>query len=174
VPMKRLFILLCLLPNQISFAGDLDKEIRQVTDSLSSIGVHNILVYQYSLFTGRYNISYDDNELRCDSIPTVAHIFWDDNGRWRCLRVDYCGSFNVIDVKTDLSNLAIDENLEFKKKSAHFTRYRLTKLKKDGSVTVYVSGDQLREDRNSTTRTFRKIERLIQRLEDKHEFKRAG
>jgi hypothetical protein len=172
MPMDRLIISHFVLVSHLSFAGDLDKEISQVTDSLKSVGVENVFVYQYSLFTGSYNISYDDNELECDSIPTVAHVFWNDNGRWRCQRLDYCGRFKIVDVKTDFSKLRIDGNFEFKKKSAHFTRYRLTKLSKEGNVTVYVSGAQLREDRNSTTKTFKKIKKLIQRLEDSHKFKR--
>jgi hypothetical protein len=173
MPMDRLIIYFCLLTSRLSFAGDLDKEIGQVTDSLKSIGIENVFVYQYSLFNGRYYIPYDDNELECDSIPTVAHIFWDENGKWKCQRLDYCGRFKIVDVKVDFSDLHIDEDFEFKKKSAHFTRHRLTKLYKNRKVTVYASGAQLKGDRNSTTKTFKKLEKLIQQLEDNHEFKRA-
>jgi hypothetical protein len=173
MPMDRLIILIVLLTCQISFGGDLDKEIRQVTDSLKSLGVEKVFVYEYSLFTGRYNIPYDDNELECDSTPTVAHVFWKDDDRWKCQRLDFCGRFKIVDVKADFDELPIDKEIKFRKQSAHFTRYQLTKLYKDDIETVYVSGAQVREDRNLTVDTFKKVRKIIQGLEDRQKFKRG-
>jgi hypothetical protein len=173
VSMERLIIFILLLTSQLSFADDLDREIRQITDSLKSIGVEKVFVFQYSLFNGRYYIPYDDNELECDSVPTVAHIFWSDNGRWRCQRLDYCGRFEIVNVNADFGELPVDRRTIFEKKSAHFTRYRLTKLYKEDSMTVYLSGAQLQEDYNSTIRTFKKVSELIVQFEDNHEFKRV-
>jgi hypothetical protein len=171
--MNRFIILFFILSGQCSLADGLEEDVKHLTDSLKSKGIEKLFVHQYSLFNGRYEIPYDDKELRCDNVPTVVHIFWDDNGQWRCLRLDNCGRFEVIPVAGQFDDLPIDENIELKKKSAHFTKYKLTKFSKDDQISVSISGTQLRDDRNPTTRTFKRVNKLIRGLERSHRFSRV-
>jgi hypothetical protein len=162
-----------MFSSQFSLADGLDEDVRDLTDSLRSRGFEKIFVHQYSLFNGRYEIPYDNEELRCDNVPTVVHIFWHDSGQWKCLRLDNCGRFDIIKVKDDFDQLSIDEKIEFKKNSAHFTKYRLTKFCQDDQTSVYISGTQLTKDRNSTTKTFKRVNKIIKQLEDNQQFKRV-
>lgn len=140
MPMERLTILFVLIFNY-SLADSIDDIVKQKTDSLKSQGIEKVFVHQYSLFNGRYNISYDDKELECDNIPTVIHIFWFEVGQWNCLRLDKCGLFEVVKIdNADFDNLTVDDKVKFKKKSPHFTKYKLTKLYGDNRVTAFVSG----------------------------------
>jgi hypothetical protein len=173
MPMERLVILLIFISN-ISFEDIIDDVIKTQTDILKSRGIEKIIVHQYSLFNGRYNIPYDNEELRCDNIPTVAHIFWLDGGQWNCLRLDKCGLFNVIKLdKFDFDNFTIDDRIKIEKNSPHFTAYKLTEMYGENSVTVLISGNQLTNERNSTIKTFKKINKAIKQLEKNHKFKRV-
>ncbi len=173
MPMERLTILFVFVFNY-SFADSLDNEVRKQTDSLKSRGVEKVFVHQYSLFNGRYEIPYDDDELRCENVPAVVHIFWFESGQWKCLRLDKCGPFEVVELdKTDFDNLTVDEQIKFKKQSPHFTTYRLTKLYGNNRESVLVSGTQLTNERNGTIKSFEKINKTIKRLEDSHKFKRV-
>ncbi len=175
MPMERLTILFVLIFNY-SLADSIDDIVKKQTqtDSLKSQGIEKVFIHQYSLFNGRYNIPYDIEELRCDNIPTVIHIFWFDGGQWNCLRLDKCGLFEIVKLdKVDFDNLIIDEQIKIKKDSPHFTAYKLTKLYGDNRVTVLVSGTQLTSERNGTIKTFEKVNNTIKRLEDNHEFKRV-
>jgi hypothetical protein len=173
MPMERLIILFVFVFNY-SFADGIDDTVRRHTDSLKSLGIEKVFVHQLSLFNGRYDIPYDDPELECDNVPTVVHIFWAEDGQWKCLRLDKCGLFKVINIaKTNFDKLTVDKRLEFKKTSPHFTKYILTKLYKDDRESVSVSGSQLREEKNETIRTFKKINKTIKGLEDSHKFKRV-
>jgi hypothetical protein len=154
MPMERLVILFVFIFNS-SLVDSIDDVVKRQTDSLKSQGIEKVFVHQYSLFNGRYNIPYDSEELRCDSIPTVIHIFWFDGGQWNCLRQDKCGLFEIVKLdKSDFDNLTVDEQIKFKKDSPHFTKYKLTKLYGDNDVTVSLSGTQLANDRNGTIKTF--------------------
>lgn len=151
--MERLVILFVFIFNS-SLADSIDDVVKKQTDSLKSRGIEKLFVHQYSLFNGRYNIPYDNEELQCDSIPTVVHIFWLDGGQWNCLRLDKCGLFETIKLnKSDFDDLSIDERIKIKKKSPHFTAYKLTKIYGDKPVTVLISGSQLTNEKNTTTNT---------------------
>jgi hypothetical protein len=174
MPMERLTILFVLIFNYL-FADSIDDIVKQKTDSLKSQGIEKVFVHQYSLFNGRYNISYDDKELECDNIPTVIHIFWFEVGQWNCLRLDKCGLFKVVKIdNANFDNLTVDDKVKFKKKSPHFTKYKLTILYGDNHETVLVSGTQLTSERNGTIKTFEKVNKTIKRLEDDRKFKRAS
>lgn len=170
--MKSLTVLFILITNY-SLAGNLDLEVKKQIDSLKNRGIEKVFFHQYSLFTGRYEILYDNVELRCDKIPTVVHIFWFENEGWRCLRLDHCGLFEKVNIaKIDFDKIVIDEAIEFKTPSPHFSRYTLTKFYKDNNTSVTLSGSQIRHDKNRTIKTFKKINKLIRKLEDSHQFKR--
>jgi hypothetical protein len=172
-PMERLVILFVFIFNY-SFTDGIDDIVKKKTDSLKSQGVEKILIHQYSLFNGRYTISYDNKELECNNIPTVIHIFWPEGERWNCLRLDKCGLFEIIKLdNSDFDDLTVDEQIKFKKDSPHFTRYKLTKIYKDNSVTVAVSGTQLTKKKNRTIKAFNKVNKIIKQLEDNHKFKRV-
>jgi len=171
--MERLVILFVFIFNS-SLADSIDDVVKKRTDSLKSQGIEKVFVHQYSLFNGRYNIPYDNEELRCDSVPTVIHIFWFDRGQWNCLRLDRCGLFQIIKLdNSDFDALTVDEQIKLKKDSPHFTAYKLTKLYGDNRTTVLVSGTQLTKERNGTIKTFKKVNKSIKRLEDNHKFKRV-
>lgn len=171
--MDRLIILFIFVFNY-SFAENINETIKKHTDSLKSLGIEKVFVHQLSLFNGRYDIPYDDPELECDNVPTVAHIFWSEGGQWNCLRLDNCGLFEIVKLaKSDFDELTIDERIKIKKDSPHFTVYKLTKMFGDNHVTVLISGTQLTNERNATIKTFRKVNKAIKRLEDNHKFKRV-
>lgn len=173
MPMERLVILLVFIYN-FSFVDSIDDVVKKQTDLLKSRGIEKVFVHQYSLFNGRYNIPYDNEELRCDSIPTVVHIFWLDGGQWNCLRLDKCGLFETIKLdKSDFDDLTIDERIKIKKDSPHFTAYKLTKIYGDKPVTVLISGTQLTNEKNTTIKTIEKVNKATKRLEDNHKFKRV-
>ena len=156
MPMERLAILLVFISN-FSFADSIDDVVKKQTDSLKSRGVEKVFVHQYSLFNRRYDIPYDNDELRCDGIPTVVHIFWIDSGQWNCLRLDKCGLFETVKLdKSDFDDLTIDEGIKIKKDSPHFTAYKLTKMYGENSEAVLISGTQLTSERNATIKTFKK------------------
>jgi hypothetical protein len=174
MPMDRLIILLFVFIFNYSVADSIDDVVKKQTDSLKASGIEKVFVHQYSLFNGRYNIPYDTEELRCADVPTVVHIFWFERRQWNCLRLDKCGLFEIVKLdKADFDKLNVDEQIEFKKGSAHFTTYRLTKLYRDSRESVLVSGAQLTNDRNDTIKTFKKVNKVIKRLEDNHKFKRV-
>jgi len=171
--MERLIILFVFVVNY-SLAESIDDIVKRKTDSLKSIGTEKVFVHQLSLFNGRYDIPYDDPELECDNIPTVVHIFWLEGGQWNCLRLDKCGPFEIVKLgKIDFDKLKVDSQTEFKTKSAHFTKYKLTRLFNDSVDTVSISGTQLREEKGETIQTFKKVNKTIKRLEDSYRFKRV-
>jgi hypothetical protein len=171
--MKVLTILLTLLGAE-SFGDSLADKIKAQTDLLNAQSIDTIIVHRYSLFTGRYNISYDDKELQCDNEPTVAHIFWLKNKRWTCLRLDNCGLFKIVDIKPiKWEKLNVDGQTKFSKGSPHFTKYSLTIISGANETTAFISGTQLREEKGGTINSFKTINKIIKGLEDKHRFKRA-
>jgi hypothetical protein len=172
--MDRLIILLFVFVFNYSLADSIDDTVKKQTDSLKSCGIEKVFVHQYSLFNGRYNIPYENKELRCDDVPKVVHIFWFEGGQWNCLRLDKCGLFEIVKLdKTDFDQLNVDEQIKLKKESPHFTAYKLTKLYGDNRESVLVSGTQLINDRNDTIKTFKKVNKVIKRLEDSNKFKRV-
>jgi hypothetical protein len=89
--------------------------------------------------------------------------------------LDKCGLFEAVKIdNANFDNLTVDDKVKFKKKSPHFTKYKLTILYGDNHVTVLVSGTQLTSERNGTIKTFEKVNKTIKRLEDDRKFKRAS
>jgi hypothetical protein len=173
IPIKKLVILLMFLWTN-SFADNLADEIKKQTDSLRTHNIDTIIVHRYSLFNGRYNISYEDKELQCDNEPTVAHIFWARNKQWYCLRLDNCGLFELIEINAiKFAKFKLDPKFEFKKESAHFTLYRLTIISDDKEKKLSKSGTQKTKEKGYTVKTFKTINKIIKGLEDNHRFKRA-
>lgn len=175
MPMERLAILiLFVFVFNVSPANSIDDIVKKHTDSLKSHGIEKVFVHQYSLFNGRYSIPYDNDELRCDDIPTVVHLFWFEGGQWNCLRLDKCGLFEIVKLrKTDFDKLTVDKQIQFKKESAHFTEYKLTRLFNDSIDTVSISGSQLNSEKSEAIKTFKRINKVIKRLEKNHRFKRV-
>ena len=179
--MRKLIVILIFLStnsygvDSINSLGDnLGDKLTTFTDSLRTHGIDSIIVHRYSIFGGRLNIPYDQKELQCQERATVAHVFWAKNNRWSCLRLDYCGLFEVIGIKPiRFGNIKVDRQIEFKQGSAHFTQYNLTIISSNSQDNVRLSGFQLREDRNGTTKTLKTVNKIIEGLEGKNKFKRG-
>ena len=151
----------------------LGEVIKNQTDSLQNSGIDSLIIHRYSLFNGRLEIPYNDDELQCDNEPTVAHIIWAKNNNWYCRRLDNCGLFKVISIGAfKFGKIKIDQELKFKKHSPHFTQYKLVKIENKSEVSTVLSGYQLNKENHKTTKSIQTINRLIEGLEDKKEFKR--
>lgn len=154
-------------------SDNIDNTVKKQIDSLKSNGIKKMFVHQYALFNGRYNIPYDNDELRCNDLPTVIHIFWLEGEQWSCLRLDKCGLFEIVRLsRTNFGNLMIDDQVDLKKRSSHFTKYKLTKIFNDSVITVSISGTQLNSGKGQTFKSIRKINKTIRQLEDSNTFRR--
>ncbi|QHT67194.1 hypothetical protein GXP67_11335 [Rhodocytophaga rosea] len=158
-----------------SYGDDLNDKLHRMTDSLKNYGINSIIVHRYSIFGGRFEIPYDQKELQCGARATVAHIFWAKNNQWNCLRLDYCGLFELIEIKPiRFNNIKIDPEIKFNQGSPHFTQYNLTVIYNGSEDNVRLSGFQLTKEKNGTTKTIKTINKIIEELENKGRFKRVN
>jgi hypothetical protein len=159
----------------IVLADSLDIKISHHVNTLRSQGIDSIIVHRYSLFNGRFEIPYDSQELRCEHEPTVAHIFWYENSRWNCVRMDNCEPFEKVEnVSVPFEKIRIDNRVQFSKKSSHFSLYKLIILSSNNRDSVKISGDQLTADKTQAAKSIRMLNDIIKNLEARNQFRRIS